>query len=63
MYVLSFECHLVNQLIVEEQIFHVVQGKIHLKVHTAGFMVCQRRCLLVPVISDVVSTPHANCQL
>ena len=39
MCVLPFERHLVNPLIVEEQIFHVVQGAIHIKVHTAGFLV------------------------
>ena len=35
-------------LIAEEQIFHVIQGAVHVKVHTTSFMICQGGCFLIP---------------
>jgi len=49
-YVRSSLCalRLVSLLMLEWQIFHVIQGAVHVKVHTTSFMICQGGCFLVP---------------
>ena len=45
---------------VNEQIFHVIQGVVHVEVHTTSFMNCQGGRFLVPR-SEVISMPHVCC--